>query len=328
MLTLTRAAAGFALAVFMLAALALAAHFSSAPAIADDYPSRPVRIIVGFGPGSTADYSARAVAQKLNLKFGQQFVVESRAGAGSNLAAEFVARAPKDGYTLLMGTVANTINASISKLSFDFAKDLAPVALVTTVPNILVVHPSTGIRTVAELVAAAKAKPEPMMFGSSGVGSALHVYGELFNVVAGVKLTHVPYPGSAQSLTDLLAGRISVMFQPAPTVLPHIQSGALTAIAATRPGVLPNLPSMADAGYQGFDAGLWFGMLAPAGTPREIVDKLSVGINEALKMDDVVQALRKQGFETLGGTPDDFSRYIASEIAQWARVAESAGLKK
>jgi tripartite-type tricarboxylate transporter receptor subunit TctC len=196
------------------------------------------------------------------------------------------------------------------------------------VPNILVVHPSTGIRTVAELVAAAKAKPEPMMFGSSGVGSALHVYGELFNVVAGVKLTHVPYPGSAQSLTDLLAGRISVMFQPAPTVLPHIQSGALTAIAATRPGVLPNLPSMADAGYQGFDAGLWFGMLAPAGTPREIVDKLSVGINEALKMDDVIQALRKQGFETLGGTPDDFSRYIESEIAQWARVAQSAGLKK
>ncbi len=323
MLTLKRVAARFALA-----ALTIAAGFIGAPAIADDYPSRPVRIVVGFGPGSTADYSARAVAQKLNLKFGQQFVVESRAGAGSNLAAEFVARAPKDGYTLLMGTVANTINASISKLSFDFARDLAPVALVTTVPNILVVHPSTGIRTVAELVAAAKAKPEPMMFGSSGVGSALHVYGELFNVVAGVKLTHVPYPGSAQSLTDLLAGRISVMFQPAPTVLPHIQSGALTAIAATRPGVLPNLPSMADAGYQGFDAGLWFGMLAPAGTPREIVDKLSVGINEALKMDDVVQALRKQGFETLGGTPDDFSRYIASEIAQWARVAESAGLKK
>ena len=323
MRTLTRAAASF-----VLAAVALAADFSALPAAAEDYPSRPVRVIVGFGPGSTADYSARTVGQKLSQKFGQQFVVESRAGAGSNLAAEYVARAPKDGYTLLMGTVANTINASISKLSFDFAKDLAPVALVTTVPNILVVHPSTGIRTVAELVATAKAKPEPMMFGSSGVGSALHVYGELFNVVAGVKLTHVPYPGSAQSLTDLLAGRISVMFQPAPTVLPHIQSGALTAIAATRPGVLPNLPSMADAGYQGFDAGLWFGMLAPAGTPREIVDKLSVGINEALKMDDVIQALRKQGFETLGGTPDEFSRYIESEIAQWARVAQSAGLKK
>ena len=138
----------------------------------------------------------------------------------------------------------------------------------------------------------------------------------------------MPYPGSAQSLTDLLAGRISVMFSPAPTVLPHIQSGALTAIAATRRGVLPNLPSMADAGYQGFDAGLWFGMLAPAGTPREIVDKVSVGINEALKMDDVIQALRKQGFEPLGGTPDEFSGYIKSEIAQWARVAQSAGLKE
>jgi tripartite-type tricarboxylate transporter receptor subunit TctC len=225
-----------------------------------------------------------------------------------------------------MGTVANTINASISKLSFDFARDFAPIALVATVPNVLVAHPSTGIRTVADLVAAAKR--EQMMFGSSGVGSALHVYGELLNVVAGIKLVHVPYPGSAQSLTDLLAGRISVMFSPAATVVPHVQSGALTAVAATRAGVLPNLPSMAEAGYQGFDAGLWFGMLAPAGTPREIVDKLAGGINEALKMDDVVQSLRKQGFDPLGGSPDDFSRYIESEIAQWARVAQSAGLKK
>jgi tripartite-type tricarboxylate transporter receptor subunit TctC len=321
MLTLTRVAA-----CFLLAAAAIAANYSGATA--DDYPTRPVRIIVGFGPGSTADYAARTVAQKLNLKFGQQFVVESRAGAGSNLAAEYVARAPKDGYTLLMGTVANTINASISKLSFDFAKDLAPVAPVATVPNILVAHPATGIRTVTDLVKAAKAKPEPMMYGSSGVGSALHVYGELLNIVAGIKLTHVPYPGSAQSLTDLLAGRISVMFSPAPTVLPHIRSGGLTAVAATRAGVLPGLPSMADAGYQGFDAGLWFGMFAPAGTPRVVVDNVSVGINEALKMDDVIQALRKQGFEALGGTPDEFSRYVASEIAQWARVAESAGLKK
>lgn len=320
MRTLTRVAAYFAMAV------AFAAGAISAAA--DDYPARPVRIIVGFGPGSTADYSARVVAQKLSQKFGQQFVVESRAGAGSNLAAEFVARAPKDGYTLLMGTVANTINATISKLSFDFAKDLAPIAPVSTVPNILVAHPSTGIRTVADLVKMAKAKPEPMLYGSSGVGSALHVYGELLNIVAGIKMTHVPYPGSAQSLTDLLAGRISVMFSPAPTVLPHIQFGALTAVAATHKGVLPDLPSMADAGYQGFGAGLWFGMLAPAGTPREIVDKVSVGINEALKMDDVVQSLRKQGFEPLGGTPDQFARYINSEIAQWSRVAESAGLKK
>jgi tripartite-type tricarboxylate transporter receptor subunit TctC len=298
----------------------------SGGAAADDYPTRPVRIIVGFGPGSTADYSARVVAQKLSAKHNQQFVVESRPGAGSNLAAEFVARAPKDGYTLLMGTVANTINASIAKLSFDFASDLAPVALVSAVPNILVAHPSTGIRTVADLVA--RAKREPMLFGSSGVGSALHVYGELFNVVAGIKMTHVPYPGSAQSLTDLLAGRIAVMFQPAPTVLPHIQSGALTAVAATRTGVLPKLPSMAEAGYQGFDQGLWFGMLAPAGTPRDIVDKLARGINEALKMGDVIQALHTQGFDPLGSTPDEFARYIQSEIAQWARVAQSAGLKK
>ena len=323
--TPARGAARVALAALVLAGLALAAHFP-APAAADDYPSRPVRIIVGFGPGSIADYSARVVAQKLSTKFGQQFVVESRAGAGSNLAAEYVARSPKDGYTLLMGTVANTINATISKLSFDFATDFTPIAPVSTVPNILVAHPSTGFRTVTDVVAAAKRGP--MMYGSSGVGSALHVYGELLNIVAGIKMTHVPYPGSAQSLTDLLAGRISVMFSPAPTVLPHIQSGALTAIAATSPNVRPNLPTMADAGYKGFDAGLWFGLLAPAGTPREIVDKLSVTVNEALKMDDVLQSLRKQGFEPMGGTPDAFADYIKTEIAQWARVAESAGLKK
>jgi tripartite-type tricarboxylate transporter receptor subunit TctC len=255
-------------------------------------------------------------------------VVESRTGAGSSLAAEYVARAPKDGYTLFMGTVANSINASISKLNFDFAKDFAPITPVSTVPTILVANPQTGIRTIADLIQAAKAKPDAMLFGSSGVGSGLHVYGELLNILAGIKMTHVPYPGSAQALIDLLAGRISVMFSPAPTVLQHIQSGALTAIAATSPGVLPKLPSMAEAGYKGFEAGLWFGMLAPAGTPREVVDKLSVGINEALKMDDVVQALRKQGFEALGGTPDEFSGYIKSEIAQWGRVAQSAGLKK
>jgi tripartite-type tricarboxylate transporter receptor subunit TctC len=315
-------------ACFVLAALALAADFSGVLAQTDDYPSRPVRVIVGFGPGSAADFSARTVGQKLNLKFGQQFVVESRTGAGSSLAAEYVARAPKDGYTLFMGTVANTINASISKLNFDFAKDLAPIAPVSTVPTILVAHPSTNIRTVADLVAMAKAKPEPMLFGSSGVGSGLHVYGELLAISAGIKMTHVPYAGSAQALTDLLGGRISVMFSPAPTVLAHIKAGTLTAVAATSPGVLPKLPSMAEAGYKGFEAGLWFGMLAPAGTPREIVDKLSVGINEALKMDDVIQALRKQGFEAMGGTPDEFSRYITSEIAQWSRVAKSAGLKK
>jgi len=320
--TLTRAAAGFVLAAFV-----LAIGFSGAPA-ADDYPSRPVRVIVGFGPGSAADFSARTVGQKLSLKFGQQFVIESRTGAGSSLAAEYVARAPKDGYTLFMGTVANSINASISKLNFDFAKDFAPITPVSTVPTILVANPQTGIRTIADLIQAAKAKPDAMLFGSSGVGSGLHVYGELLNILAGIKMTHVPYPGSAQALTDLLAGRISVMFSPAPTVLPHIQAGALTAIAATSPRVLPDLPTMADAGYKGFDAGLWFGMLAPAGTPREIVDKVSVGINEALKMDDVIQALRKQGFEPLGGTPDHFSRYITSEIAQWGRVAQSAGLKK
>ena len=223
--TLTRAAAGFVLAAFV-----LAIGFSGAPA-ADDYPSRPVRVIVGFGPGSAADFSARTVGQKLSLKFGQQFVIESRTGAGSSLAAEYVARAPKDGYTLFMGTVANSINASISKLNFDFAKDFAPISLFATLPNILMVHPSLGVRTMDEFIKLAREKPGQLLYGSAGVGGTSHFTGELFNVIAGTKLIHVPYPGTAQAATDLLGGRVQVMFSPASTVLQFVAEGKLVALA-------------------------------------------------------------------------------------------------
>jgi tripartite-type tricarboxylate transporter receptor subunit TctC len=196
-------------------ALGLALTGLLAPALrADDYPSRPVRIIVGFGPGASADITARVLAQRFNQKLGQQFVVENRPGAGSSLAAEFVARAPKDGYTLFMATIANTINSAISaNLNFDFAKDLAPIALIATVPNILVVHPSLGVNSVRDLIALAKSKPEQITYGSSGVGTLTHVSVELFNSVAGVKFVHVPYPGSAQAVADLLAGRIQVSWR-------------------------------------------------------------------------------------------------------------------
>ncbi len=301
-------------------------------AAAQDYPNRPVRIIVGFGPGAAADTPARLLAQKLGLSLGQQFVVENRPGAGSNIAAEYVARAPKDGYVLFMMTAANTINATISpNLTFDVKKDFAPIALVAAVPNMLVAHPSAGIESLKQLIELAKSKPEQIMYGSSGVATTMHLAGELINIMAGVKLVHVPYPGSAQALTDVLTGRIPLLFAPATTVLQHVQKGDLKAIALTtarRSAVAPDVPTMSEAGLPGFDLGLWFGIAAPSGTPPEIVARLARAINEATQMPDVVAALQAQGLDTLTGGPEEFGRYIVSEVDKGAQVALAAGLKK
>jgi tripartite-type tricarboxylate transporter receptor subunit TctC len=312
---------------------ALAIAFSASMAQAQtDYPTRPVRIVIGFGAGAVADTPARLLAQKFSQSLGQQFVIENRPGAGSSLAAEHVARAAKDGYTLFMGTAANTINATISpNLNFDFARDFAPITLVASVPNILVAHPSLGVDNLKDLIALAKGKPEQIHYGSSGVATTTHLAGELINVMAGVKLIHVPYPGSAQSLTDVLAGRIPLLFVPASAAMQHVERGSLKAIAVTqlqRAGIAPNVPTMSEAGLAGYDIGLWFGLLAPAGTPREIVDKLARAANDALKQDDVRSTLKTAGLDPLGSSPDEFARYIASEIQKGARVAEAAGLKK
>ena len=298
----------------------------------DNYPNRPVRIIVGFGAGASADTTARVVAQKLGQLLGQQFIVENKPGAGSNIATEFVSQAPKDGYTLLLGTVANTINTTLTPQNrFDFARDFAPVAALVVLPNVLVVHPDTNAKTLPELIALAKSKPDSLSFASSGVGTSPHLSGELFNQMAGVKLVHVPYPGSGQAVTDLLANRVQVMFSPAPTVLQHVQTGALRAIASTqmkRAAVAPQLPTVDEAGLPGFDTGLWFGLLAPAGTPGDIVDKLSKATNEALKSPEVVEALSKQGMDILGGTPEQLAKTIASETEKWAKVVKASGLQK
>jgi tripartite-type tricarboxylate transporter receptor subunit TctC len=297
-----------------------------------DYPSRPARIVIGFGAGAAADTPARLLAQKFSQSLGQQFVIENRPGAGSNIAAEHVARSPKDGYTLFMGTAANTINATISpNLTFDFAKDFAPIALVASVPNVLVAHPSLGVDNLKDLIALAKQKPEQINYGSSGVATTTHLAGELINVMAGVKLVHVPYQGSAQAMNDVLAGRIALLFTPASAAIQHVEKGSLKAIAVTqlhRASIAPNIPTMSEAGLAGYDIGLWFGLLAPAGTPREIVDKLARATNEALKAPDVVSTLKTAGLDPLGSSPDEFARYIASEIAKGARVAAAAGLKK
>jgi tripartite-type tricarboxylate transporter receptor subunit TctC len=314
------------------AALTCAAALAALPGLADDYPARPIRVVVGFSAGSGADISARVVGQRMGQILGQQIVVENKTGAGSSLAAEQVARAPKDGYTLLMATIANVINAVVNpNLSFDFRKDFAPVVRLTTTPNILVVHPSVGVKSVKELIDLAKAKPDQLSFASSGVATGTHLAAELFKVMTGVKMVHVPYAGSPQAVTDLLAGRVQVFFSPASTVLQHVREGKLVALASTearRAAMAPDLPTMAEAGLPGFETGLWFGLVAPVGTPKEIIDKLARAGNEALKADEVGKALAPQGIDLVGGSPEEFARYLDGEMKRWATVAEAAGLKK
>ena len=319
------------IAVLIASILALNAAAPEAHAQAD-YPNRPVRLVVGFTPGSSADITARILGNRLGQILGQQIVVESKPGAGSNLAAEFVARAPKDGYTLFLGASANVTNAAINpKLPFDIAKDFVPIALVSTAAVILVVHPSINVGSVQELIALAKSKPGELIYASTGIGSAPHLSGELFMQRAGVKLVHVPYQGSPQAATDLLAGRVQVMFSPATAVVSLVQSNQLKVLAsatAKRAGILPNVPTMIEMGMPDFETSIWFGVMAPAGTPREIIDKLQTAVGEAVRSEEVINAWRPQGIDPLSGGSEQFARYIASELQRWGDVATAAGLKK
>jgi tripartite-type tricarboxylate transporter receptor subunit TctC len=315
-----------------LAAAAAALPAAARIARAQAYPTRPVRIIIGFAAGASGDIAARVLAQALGPLLGQQFIVENRAGAGSNIATNFVAHAPKDGYTLLQGTAANTINAATTpNLTYDFPKDFAPIALFATLPNILVVHPSIGVHTVAELIELARAKPDQLSFGSAGVGGLSHVTGELFNVIAGTKRLHVPYAGTAQAATDLLGGRLQVMFSPASTVLQFVAEGKLVALASTglqRASAAPDLTTISEAGLTGFDTSGWFGLLAPAGTARDIIERLAAASNEAVKSPDVVATMAQQGFDMAGGSPEEFAGFIRDDLAKWVRVAAASGLKR
>jgi tripartite-type tricarboxylate transporter receptor subunit TctC len=299
---------------------------------AQDYPNRAVRVIVGFTPGTAADITARVIGQRMSGSLGQQIIVENKPGAGSNLAAEFVARAPKDGYTLLTAAISNSINAAVTaNPTFNFPGDLAPIIRLTTAANILVVHPSLGVKSVKELIALAKAKPDELTFGSSGVATGTHLSGELFKVMAGVKMVHVPYPGSPQAVTDLLAGRIQLYFAPATSVIQHIREGKLIGLASTeakRTSAAPELPTMSEAGLPGFDTGLWFGLMAPAGTPKDIIEKVNRAANEAIKADEVAKALNPQGLDLIGGSAEEFGRFLDSEAKRWATVSQAAGLRK
>ena len=315
--------------LFAALSLLLAAAMPAGSVRSEEYPTRPVRLIVGFGPGAVADVIARVMAAQMSQRLGQQIVVENRPGAGSSLGAEYVARAPKDGYTLLMCTVAQTINPVMNRLSFDFGKDFAPVMLVANAPQILVAHPSLPANTMAELIALAKATPEGLQYASSGAGTMSHLSGVLLSNATGIKLVQIPYPGSAQSMTDVLAGRVPLMFGPAATVWTNVKGGKLKALAVTQPkraAIAPEVPSMVEAGVPGYSAGIWMGMLAPAGTPQPIVDKLSMAANEALKSKEVTALLEKQGVDPLGGTPAEFATFIDNELRKWAAVAKSANL--
>ncbi|MGH6684481.1 MAG: Bug family tripartite tricarboxylate transporter substrate binding protein [Pseudolabrys sp.] len=312
----------------LLAAFAVLAQ----PARADDYPSRPIRLIVGFAAGSSGDVIARIVAHKLGDELKQNVVVEDKPGASSMVATDYVARSAKDGYTLMFATIATAINMTLMPAKApNVEKDMTAIALVGSIPNILVVNPKLDISDVKGLIALAKAKPDELLYGASGLGSGPHVATELFKQMAGVKMTGVLYPGSGQTAVDLIAGRIQVMFAPAPTVLGLIKDGRVKALATTeakRSSVAPNLPTIGEAALPGYAAGLWFGILGPASLPKPVTDKLSEATNAALKDPAVLKELQSQGLNAAGGSPDDFARFIKSETERWAKVIKSMDVAK
>ena len=310
---------------------ALIAVSAALTATAAEYPTKPIRLIVGFAPGGGTDTTARAIGSKLSELLGQQIIIDNRPGAAGNIAAELVSKATPDGYTLLMGTIAAlAINPSLytTKLPFDSIKDFAPITQAVDSTNILSLHPSVPAGSVKELIALAKAKP--LNYGSSGVGGTGHLAGELFNTMAGVKMTHVPYKGGGPAMIDLVGGQVQLVFATAASAVPQIKGGKIKGLAVTtakRSALMPNLPTIAEAGLPGFDANNWYGVLAPAKTPRPIILRLNSEIAKVLAMPDVKNFLFNQGLDPAAGTPEQFGAYIKSEMTKWAKVVKASGAK-
>jgi len=313
-----------------LAAAGLSAPAFSPSAVAEDYPTRPVRIVAGFAAGGGVDITARLIGQWLNERLGQSFVVENRTGAGGNIGTEAVVTAAPDGYTLLLATVPNAVNASLyNNLKFNFIRDIAPVAGIIRVPMFIMVHPSLQAKTVPELIAHAKANPGKVNMASAGNGSAPHMAGELFKMMTGVNMVHVPYRGQGPALTDLLGGEVQVLFATAPGTTDYVTTGKLRALGvttATRAQVLPDVPPVADF-VPGYETSQWYGMCAPGKTPAETITKLNKEINAAIADAGMKARLAAIGGEPLPGTPAEFGRLIAEETEKWAKVVQAAGLK-
>ena len=312
-------------------ALVAAVPAFATPVAAQEYPAKPVRVLVGFAPGGGIDSSARAFAPALGAALGKPVIVENRPGAGSNIAAEIAAKAAPDGYTLLLGSIASlAINPSLyGKLSFDPARDFAPIAQTGTMSNIIVVHPVVPAKTLKEFVALAKRSPGQITYATPGAGSSAHLSGELLKKVAGIDIVAVPYKGGGQAVVDSLAGHVPVFFASVPVVITHVAAGRLKAIAVTtgkRAAAMPDVPTVAEAGYPGCQIDNWYGLVAPAGTPRAVIDRLNREVTVVLLTQDVVTRIRELGHDTATSTPEQFGALIKSENAKWAKVVKEVGV--
>ncbi|MBV5270641.1 MAG: tripartite tricarboxylate transporter substrate binding protein [Afipia sp.] len=313
-----------------LIAMGFSACLSVTGALAQDYPSRPVKWVVGYPAGGATDILARLIGQRLSERLNQQFIIENKPGAGNNVGTEAVVNADPDGYTILLVNPANGINASLyTKLSFNFIRDIAPVAGIARVPNVMIVPPDFPAKTVAEFIAYAKANPGKVNMASSGNGTSIHLSGELFKAMTGVEMQHVPYRGSAPAVTDMIGNRVQVMFDNMPSCIAHIKAGTLRALAVTtadRSAELPDVPTVGDT-VKGYEASAWFGVGAPARTPKAIIDKLNKEVNAILAEPAIKARIAELGGVTLIGTPADFGKIIVSETEKWEKVVKFAGAR-
>jgi tripartite-type tricarboxylate transporter receptor subunit TctC len=313
-----------------IAVAGLAALLAAGGAAAQQYPTKSVRILVGYAPGGGTDIMARAIAQKLSESLGQQFIVDNRPGANANLAADLASKASADGYTLLMISVSHAINKPLyKKLGYDIERDFVPVIEVSSVPQLVVVTPTLPVKTLKELIALAKSRPGQVTYASSGEGSPEHIAGELFKSMAGVDLVHVPYKGGGPAAIAIIGGETAVGFNTAPVAIPHVKSGRLKVLALTedkRNAALPGVPTVAESGLAGYSMTTWYGLVAPAGVPREAVARLNTEVNRVLKLPDVRDRFATLGADPVGGSAEQFGAYIKSEVAKFARLAKERGL--
>jgi tripartite-type tricarboxylate transporter receptor subunit TctC len=304
---------------------------SASHAQSQGFPTRPIRFIAPYVAGGGVDFVSRVVAAKLSENIGQQVIVENRPGGGTNIGSELVARAAPDGYTLLVGGVPNTVNAVFfKKLPYDVIKDFAPISQMTTAPNILAVHPSLPVRTVKDLIALAKARRGELTFASAGIGSSNHLSGELFRVMAGVDIIHVPYKGGGAAVTDLLAGQVSMYFGTTPSTVPHVRTGKLRALAVTsakRSRAAPDIPTMAEAALPGFENSAWHGLMAPAATPPAVIEKLHSEVVRVLRLPEIVDRMASQGVDVIAGSPAELAAFIKQDLVKYDKLVKSAGLR-